>query len=67
MKVKVRSYSNPHNYEFDYPEKEFLMYSTTEALAFARKQIAQVRGTNSFLGYKIVNTKGDLIYRLPSY
>jgi len=67
MKVKVRSFSNPHNYESDFPEKEFLMYSTTEALAFARKKIALVRGTNFFLGFKIITTKGDLMYKLPSY
>lgn len=67
MKVKLRSYSNPQHYESDFPEKELLMYSTTEALAYARKQIAKVRRTNNFLGFKIINTKGELMYKLPSY
>ncbi len=67
MLVELQAFSNPTNYNSDYPSRTELMPSTTAAIEFARKQIAKVRGTDKYLAYKIVTVRGDLKYKLPCY
>lgn len=67
MKVKLKSYSNPHNYEKNFEDKEEVFDTVNKALDYARKNIREVKNTNSFLGYKMFDFKGKLIHKLPSY
>lgn len=67
MLVQLQAFSNPKNYNADFPNRTELMPSTTAAIEFARKQIAKVRGTDKFLAYKIVTVRGVLKYKLPCY
>jgi hypothetical protein len=70
MKVKLKKYTNIDLYEKDYPEEIEVIDQTVKALDIARSGVSRIRrarrkDTSLWVGYKIFNLNGDLLYKLP--
>ena len=65
--AKLEVYNDRLDYDDNKPHSVEDWKKVTEALEYAKKEVAKVRGSFKFKGFKIFTSRGELKYKLPSF